>query len=316
MNKISLAFILPVFLMCSSCKKHTSSTVWCSTLYGLTIVNPNFSGIDPASSFGTIDKSTGTISRITTLSGDIHTRQGAYNTFDHCYYVQSATGLYQVNSSGTVKSLSFDGTSWTYFDLQGLVYNQFTKKLYCLKSDISYAANVMEITINDTSYSESSLASTLHNEYWADYVSMTVDNSTGDLYYATADISPSSSIEKYQPGAAAPTLVHSSTTDFFSGLTFNKNDHMLYAIDENDSDVYYFVKIDPSSGSVTKLSALSFRPNTGCFSAVMDPCSNNYIFTSIVDTGNLSTFNLINTSGVQVNQDTIHGVFQGLAITY
>jgi hypothetical protein len=142
---------------------------------------------------------------------------------------------------------------------------------------------------------------------------ITVDNATGDIYYATHD-STVYYVEKYHLGAAASVVVaYSGSVRYSMEMRFNTNDNMLYAMTD-DIMSFEFIKIDPSSGSITSVTTLPWV-NPDYYSATLDQCSNRYFISAMLTgTGsmNRSLLNQLSMSGVVVQTDTTATFYQGL----
>jgi len=313
MKKYTLYFIIFIFLL-SSCKKSKRTT--CSaTLYGFNgILHPSAGGLYDTSTgnFGVINETTGTASTIATFTSLIFTNQGAYNTSDNCYYTLNPSSLVKVSTTGTVTTIPYSGT---YNGFQGLLYNQFSNKLFAMKLNTGSGTGtaLVEIILSGASFTDASPVSTLGTEQFASPVSTTVDNATGNIYYSLSNISSYTfNIEKYAPGATTPVLVTSISDGDIIGLQFNKTDNMLYAIKEDTTGGQQFIRIDPGSGAITAIATVS-GINNEFYSTAIDPCSNQYLVTSMIDTGT-STFGSLTSTGTVTLHDTVAGIIQGMAI--
>jgi len=127
-------------------------------------------------------------------------------------------------------------------------------------------------------------------------------------------------IVKYVPGAGAATTIASGTGRVIVGMNYNINDNMLYAISIDFSGSATapdeFVRISPSTGTVTTLAALSSHEfNSDFYSTGIDPCSNRYILSTLTGTyWGTKTVKQFNMSGTVVQSDTTPGFLGGLAI--
>ena len=314
MKKLLLCLSAVSILLSPSCKKGSSSKTTCtSTLYGFTTPLATMYDTVSACSAGIINESTAAIATSGSFASAVYSNTGAYNTSDNSFYALkiqmggslSGGPLYKV-SGGTVTSLTSSVTG----HYLGLAYNRATSKLDCIFNN-----SLAEITIAGSSFSANALATTLHPIY-CDGVS--VDNTTGDIYVVTGDTS-TYYIEKYHPGAAATSIVASGTGAWFIlGMRFNKNDNMLYAIRENyPASGYDFIKIDPSAGTVSSLSPISFVVNPEFYSATIDPCSSRYVLSSL--TGSFFTGHVLaqfSMSGTLMQLDTTATLYMGLDVNY
>jgi len=299
----------------NSCKKNTNKTTCSATVYGY---NGSWgtSGGYLNTSLGIINPATATATSICTFSSDVYSNQATYNTSDHCYYMFKTGGgsqtLYKISLSGAVTSYSnASGTSIRY---DGLVYSAAANKLYGIKV-VPGSSAIVEISISGSLFTESIVASTIGTHYWASPATCSINNATGDIFYALRNVTVNSwYIEKYHPGASSATLIDSGTNAGILGLRFNKNDNMLYAMQEGAAP-QKMIKIDPVSGTVTSLATLGFVVNNEFYSSVIDACSNRYIVTSSIDTAS-GTFSQLDMSGAVLQHDTVNTIYQGLEVAY
>ena len=321
MNKYLSLSIAAIVLLSVSCKKSsTSRTTSCSsTLYGYTL--PVGSAYyDTACSFGIINESTAAFSILGTFSSCTYSTQAAYNTSDNCYYTfkmtmgdaTSSSSLYRISTSGAVTALTnSSGAAYS-----SLTYNSSTNHLYGISTTLS-GSYLVQITIAGTTFSSTSPVSPVHPFAlygWATADPVTVDNTTGDMYYVTGD-TLTYYIEKYHPGASASTVVASGTGAWdIYGMQFNKNDNMLYAVRQNHpSNTCDFIKINPSTGSISTLAPFSIGINSDFYSTVIDPCSNRYIISTPINMG-IYTVSQLSMTGSVLQFDTTATFYQGLSV--
>jgi len=292
-------------IMVTSCKKTPSSkTTSCtSVLYGY--IGPDFQSMP--CSFGIINPSTGTISGLFTSTVWSTSIQAAFNTSDSSYYVfldyskqyPYYDTLLKMTSSGTVSLLTRSVSDTAIY--QDVIYNRANNKLYCIKD-----GGLAELTVTGSTYSSSATLVESVGEW-------TVDNATGDMYGTGLSSSFATIFIKYQPGTSTISVV--AVDSIFPvkeilGLQFNKNDNMLYAV-RFKLEPCDFIRIDPAAGSITSLASVSFNVNADFYSAVIDPCSNRYIFSSF---GFISQLSMTGTLVHQSSTGATDQLFQGLAI--
>ena len=148
---------------------------------------------------------------------------------------------------------------------------------------------------------------------------MTIDPVTGDMYLQTADTTAHIYyVEKYHPGASSTTVVATVPgTDIFD-MRFNKNDNMLYALQPVTSFITSnFIKINPASGAISTVSSgLVF--NGDFHSATLDPCTNRYIYSTLIPTmsGDMFMLYKLDVLGAIVQHDTTSNSYQGPDVEY
>ena len=310
-----IAITLGLFIIVTACKKNTSNKTTCtSTLHAYTaVMNPIYTGLDTCSQ-GIINMATGSIATAGSFLSIIYfTNQAAFNTSDNCYYIFksvnygigsiSASALYKINAAGTATILTPPDT----FGYSSIAYNSATNKLYCNRN-----GSLAEITIGASSYTATNLVAPIHPFARQLYSpgNITVDNATGDMYYATGDTS-NYYIEKYHPGTTTSTVVASGTNGYILELRFNKNDNMLYAIKAHEQISFDFIKINPTAGTTTTVVVLGLPFNVDMYSATLDPCSDHYILSTIPSL-NLFVVYQLNMAGAIVHTDTTATFYQGL----
>jgi len=306
---------LGLAMVTASCRKHPSgSTFSCpSTLY--TTMTPSHH-----CQFGAINDTTAAFSFIDSISGTdfelgvIPASTGAYNTSDNCYYMFKDGGgnpyfMYRMRLNGAFDS--FTNTKGNVQELESLVYDRAFNKFYCVQFNYGpgMPTGIAEVNISGDSFTTTNMAATIH----AVSGCLTIDNSTGSIYYTSMDSTPSY-IEKYEPGASAPIVI----TNFGHvpqplGLVFNPNDHMLYAIAVTSHTNSNFIRINPTTGQTSTLAPINFPVNAFLTSATIDPCSNTYIISIEKDTFSLGC-NLyqLSTSGELLHSSWTQTFYGGL----
>jgi hypothetical protein len=268
--------------------------------------------------FGNINTSSLISSSSGSVTNSLYSNQATFNTSDNCYYVfeygnTAYTGkLHKITIGGTVTTYTNGGGTQATV---GLVYNPVTNKLYCLQRSVSGVGSVAEVTLSGSSYIVTPIASAPGTAGWVVPTTSTVDNGTGDVYFAMSDATYT--IAKYHPGATSTTVVTSGTGGTYMGLRFNPNDNMLYAIKETPSFTVAdeFVKITPA-GTVSTLATLPFSVNPDFYSTTLDRCSNRYILSTHIGSPTTNVVVQVNMSGTIVQTDTTAGLYQGLDILY
>jgi hypothetical protein len=311
-----------LLLLAASCKKTSKTTASCtSTIHAFTA--PSLGCFLPAPyacSHGIINPSTGTIATAGTFPQALpFTTQATFNTSDNCYYLfQMAYGgynLFKIDAAGVQTTL----TPTDAFHYSAIAYNHVTNKLYSRRNGF-----LVQITAGTSTYSTTALVAPAHP--FADTLAsgaITVDNTTGDMYFLTG-VYPNYYVEKYHPGASATTIVTTVPTGFpILDLNFNKADNMLYAMRiKNDSFNSEFIKINPAAGTYTFLADLGPTINTDIYSAALDPCSNRYIISKFgpgiagPSAGPSCVLLQLNMSGAIVQHDSTATFYQGLDVAY
>jgi len=100
-------------------------------------------------------------------------------------------------------------------------------------------------------------------------ISSTIDPDTHKIYLLSNN--GSNQLSVYY-NAALQNIPVSDNSAAILGLRFNINDHFLYAL--QDTNV---IKINPSTGLITKLCGEPYQLSTSIFGAVIDQCNNQYI---------------------------------------
>jgi hypothetical protein len=297
------------------CKKNTANKTTCSsTLHGFAADSIGMGSIGTCNHI-TINSATGYATSSGTFNGNAtFDYQAAYNTSDGNYYVFKTQNsldpspiLYKIDGSGTVTSLTPVSSSYH----SSINYSQHDNKLYCFKDHA-----IAEVTISGSTFSATTVCVPLHSLVNDPFGAgaMTIDHSTGDIYYRTQTGS-TGYVERYHPGTSSPTVVPTVTDSLF-GLRFNNSDSKLYAIKSNGVD-FRFVKIDPASGALTTFAILNADVNMDFFSAVIDPCSNRYVFSSLINISPLvSVLYQVDMTGTVVQHDTTASFYQGLTVQY
>lgn len=306
--------------------KDQNKTTCFATVYGYNTTDSPVYAPSLTAAFGTVDLATATATSTGTITTSAYSNQGAFNTSDNCYYVfryknyTNTDTLYKITSSGAVTICT--ATSLAY--REGLIYNEFTHKLYCLERHSTGPADIVEVTTSGSSFTTTIVGATTNIAACSSPTSATVDNATGKMYFALTKTNPEVyNVETYTPGSTTTTVLASGTDKLFMGLRFNKNDNMLYAIRENYPSsssapiTYDFVKIAPSSGSVSTIAALPFEVNNEFYSAAINSCSDRYILSTL--TGGAWLYKVVrqlNMSGVEIQTDSVAGFLQGLDVKY
>lgn len=327
-QNLCLAAAICIFLtLAPSCKKDKGEekTTCSSTVYGYNTTGTIASTLSPTATatFGSIDLTSVSGPATGTLSNSVYSNQGAFNTDDNCYYVFK---YYNSGFTSTLIKISTSGAATIYTSTdtlrrEGLVYNQITNKLYCLLGNDGGPANIAEVTISGSAFTTTAVGTTAGIAASASPASSTVDNSTGKMYFALMKHAPEQySVESYVPGSGSTTVLTTGADMRIMGLRFNKNDNMLYAISEDYSSgtaTDNFVKIAPSSGSMSTLSTLSFEINNELYTAAFDACSNRYVFYTLSGAGwSTRVVKQINTSGTVVQSDIVPCMYQGFDVAY
>jgi len=316
MNKCMFVAIATVILL-ASCKKNTPHSTSCSsTLYGYTVSSSALGLMDTTCNFGIVNESTAAFSGATTFLSTVYSNQAAYNTSDNCYFTfktsmgdaTSVSSMYKIAGSGVATTLAnSSGASYS-----SLTYNGATNSLYGISGGY-----LVQITTTATSFFSTNLVTPIHpfSLYgWATADPLTVDNATGDIYYVTGD-TLTYYIEKYHPGASASAVVASGTGAWdIYGMQFNKNDNMLYAVRQNmPGNTYDFIKIDPSTSTISTVTGLSMGLNSDFYSSCIDPCSNRYILSTVINS-HIGILVQLNTTGSILQEDTTATFYQGLTV--
>ncbi|MBC7554987.1 MAG: hypothetical protein H7257_13535 [Taibaiella sp.] len=277
--RLSLLAVAGSFLIVASCKKEKQgNTTPCNTtVYAYRCVDTNYANVYKPCTSGILNTASGSLSTIGSFSAGWYTNQATFNNSDHCYYVFKKLGGYgysneliKINASGAGTSYTNAGTSACC----ALVYNRVINKMYC-STEAGYIA---ELTMSGGTFTTTNLVMPLHTI--GDRLNMTVNNTTGDIYYPTVD-SPSYHIEKYHPGATASVVVATGTGVWeVCGLRFNNNDNMLYAVtDDYPISGSHFIKVNPGTGTITS-TFMNYPVNVDYNSACIDPCANRYILST------------------------------------
>lgn len=320
-NSLTVIAACAMFFLLPACTKEKKTTSCSSDIYGY---NGSGLGTYPTggtTNYGKITPSTGTATTLQTFMATTYSNQGAYNTSDFCYYVfkiyntSHSNTLYRVNASTGVTSLMNSTGVTEQFD--GLVYNNANSKLYCFKGDTA-GPRIAELTIGSTTFTANVVATDPNVGY--SVVSSTANPNTGDIYYEVVAVSGGAylyKIMKYHP-AGTPTVVTSGSGAMLLGLRYNRTTHMLNAVRPNATSwtsASEFVSVDPATGTTTTVSSLPFGANQEFYSAVIDSCTNHYIFSpgSASSTGTLRE---IDAAGAVVNSATTTGEFQGMDVKY
>lgn len=303
-----------LFFACTKNKKSTSCTSQVHTFKG------PMTSADTTVNLATVDLSTMSAPMIGSFNNSTYINQATFNTSDNCYYLfkigssSHTSTLYKINAAGAVTAYTRTDTT----KLEALVYNPVANKLYCLKTGTS--TQVVELVLLGSTFNYTILATTSGVAASSSLATSTVNNSTGDMYFALTRHTSSGtnySIERFAPGSGSTSVIASGTgSKYYLGLRFNANDNMLYALEEDHgaaSTVTNFVKIAPSSGTISSLSTLPWAVNVEFYSTTLDPCNNRYILATPTGVG-WSALKLaqLDMTGSIVDSATTTEVYQGL----
>jgi uncharacterized protein YjiK len=308
--------LMPVVicLLASSCRKQSEVAAVCKTqvFAYYSSMKDSIGGIDPTS-FGTVNMPTFQVADIAQLAGLVYKTPGTYNTLDHSFYLfnysNTQTDLVRISLDGVVTILRKAPTAGVY---DGLFFDPYKGKLFCVQAQASGSA-IMEIVMENTTYSLKKVAPTLG---WANEVcpvSATEDAANGDVYYVTNLPSKKMAIEKYHSGDTVTTVVATDSLRKIAGLRFNKNDNLLYAIREmldTGAAKYELVSIS-KTGKIAHLANIDVQVDINYFSACVDQCLNRYILSTLnkPDNGIISQYSA---SGTLRQRDTTRGLLVGL----
>jgi hypothetical protein len=321
-NRYFIAVACALVILFAACKKDAQKTTSCtSTLYGYNVPHSGIYDTVATRTNGIVNPTTAAISSIGSFSASAYTNQAAFNSSDNCYYVfktRMGVGagyntLYKISLSGVVTTL----TNATPVNCYALTYNRVTNKLYCITVAGTVSA-LAEITITGSAYTTTNLTTGVHTPYANN---TTVDDNSGAVYFTTGDTT-TSYIEKYTPGGSTSSVVATVSGAWaVLGLSYNKSDNMLYAVKmlHYPTGTHYddFLKIDPSTGTVATLSALTFEVNPEFYTACVDPCNSRYIISTLGGTTWMSCYlNQLDLTGALVQHDTTAGFIQGLSVNY
>ena len=320
MKNIVPVCLLIALLATTSCKKNSGNKTTCtSTVYGLnTVISPHLLDTAITYHFGVINEASGSTSASGVVRSVAVSDQGAFSTADNSYYFPSGSSvLYKVSTGGSVTALTYSGSTYTF--VSNIVYDRFNNKLYGFPLDNSLPsapALPQEIVISGSTFSFAGAVPVITAGDSLYTLSATCDDNTGAIYFAqSTGTSGVFNIGKFMPGSAAAATI-ATGSGYIMGLRFNTTDNKLYAITYAPSGPpYCYIRIDPATGSVSALSTLSFAINVDYFSGAIDPCSNQYLLTTLVDTAHCS-YSRLNMSGALVQHDTVAGVFQGITVNY
>jgi len=316
-------FSLVLSVSCKKDKTEASKTTCASSVHGFTLPLTTPASYSGSCTHGIINPSAPSITSSGSFPGTVvFSQKAAFNTTDHSYYAFGgatiATTLYKMDAAGAVTAFAPPDTIWN----SGLVYNNVANKLYCIRG-----GKLAEITLGASSFSATPVLTPLHTfiTSFAGPASITVDRSSGDMYFSTKDAT-NFYVEKYHPGAASSSIAASGTiaypgwSDFFaiSDLCFNNSDHMLYGLRYKDSTSFYFVKVDPSAGTVTNVADIGHIVNPDFHIAALDACTNTYILStrSTGSSGLTCDIYQLNMSGTIVDHTTPASFYQGLDVEY
>jgi len=339
-NKLALISTLALLQLSTSCKKGTNTgtairnqpvttttTVPTSppcktTLYGYTTTaNSTYDSISNCK-FGIVNSAKATISELGKFTSSLILNNAAFNSQDNCYYTfttsanwagsdRSAAPLYRIATNGSVTALENSDSKSRY---TGITYNRITRKLYCMKKD-----SIVEITVLGNVFYTTNLVKTSYPFAR----SFTTDVSTGDIYYVTID-TPASifHIERYRPGTNAPVSIATGSGSTFnvnpSNLCYNENDHLLYGTSATIPKGFYFLKIDPNTGTIERIGYHNFYLNPFFTSACIDPCNNRYVLSTILDHWGVKPLSCIllqlSMTGEAIQTDTTTTFFTGLTV--
>jgi hypothetical protein len=313
-------------ILIAGCKKPAAKETTCgATVYGYRVPASAVFDTVTTSYLGVVDPGTSAISTIGSFNTCAYTNQGAFSSSDNCFYnfktyMGSETGtgiLYKTDLSGAVTTLH-GPADWH----RNITYNKATHKLYCITGTATSPFVLTEINISGTTFTTTPAGTSVHPFF----TGSAADDLTGNIYHVTGDTG-TFYIEKFTPGSSTLTVVASGTGAWdILGLTYNKNDHMLYAIREaytaSAGANYHFIKIDPATGTTTTLSTLSFDVNREFYSACLNPCTDRYIISTVhqINSGTMPFphffVNQLNLTGTLVQNDSTADFIQGLYVNY
>ncbi len=304
-----------VMLCAISCKKpDTPTAVACKTVFfgynGIYSTKPD-SVAD--CTFGIINRQTASSSTLATFLNTVYAGQGVYNTSDKCYYAfrYFSTGnpiLYRVNLEGVVTELKNFTANFRY---EGLVFSRFDNKLYAFqKNKGSVGVALCQIIIKGNEFSTVDVMKHIGWVASDAYISATVDNATGNIYY---NVGAGKTYNVYcrHPRDSVTIVIAQSTKSYLLGLCFNPNDNMLYGI-KQDTTKNSFVKIS-LTGAVTTIDTLPFTPKRSYYSACIDRCANEYIISGKI-TNTTGYLIRVNMSGSIISRDTTQGIFHAITV--
>lgn len=306
----ALLVLAAVFTGCTkpASKKTTCTSTWHA--YSTPLAGSYFS----SSHYGIINQSTGSISSFGTFIGNPYfTRQGAYNSTDHSYYLLQNDTLFKMDASGTVMTYAPADTS---HHCASVLYNAFDHLLYCQMRSGS-TSTLSKISMSAGFYSTTLVVTPAHNLSNQLYSpsNIAVDNTTGDMYLLS-NVLTTCYVEKFQLGATSTSVVASATLPYpILEMRYNHNDSKLYAITLNaDTATFGFLKIDPSAGSISHVANIDSFINVDFYSASFDACSNHYVISTT--SSGIFTYRLfeLDLTGNVVHTDTIASMYQGLTI--
>ena len=318
---ITTSLIVLTSISFANCKKSNSKKTSCvSTVHAYSaVINPLDTSVVYACSHGILNLSTGGIATSGTITTSmLFTNQGAFNTSDNCYYVfqnagysnASASLLYRVDASGATNMLVPADTG----RFVSLTYNEFTHKFYCIRNGA-----LVELNTTSTTYTTTNLVTPVHPFLPQPFspTNIAVDNATGNMYYATTD-SVNNYVEKFNPSGASSAVIASGGSGSILEMRYNSNDNMLYALNTHAatySESVDFIKINPSTGTITTIVVALAPLNPDQYSATLDPCSNRYLLstTAMVPVGpGPYILRQVNMTGSIIQTDTTVALYQGL----
>ena len=317
MNKHIIYTVIVILFLSVSCKKKQEISSTCpSQLYGNSSSYPYASTINSfKSNIGILDLSTNSFASYTTIPFLNSDRQSCFNPDDNCYYMFQTYGanskmystLYKIDADGSITGINAMDSS----QYSSLIYNQKLHKIYCIGNN-----KIGEVSIDGALFSIKNTTGPIRS-FIQNSASITVDNTTGDMYYITGDVRYATNgffIEKYNPANSQPVVVAGINALYWETyrpweLCYNKNDKMLYAVKYPlVISPATIIKIDPSSGSNTGVYVLGYF-DTVLSSSCVDPCNNRYYLSMGIPYTHNSFLYKFDLSSNTVTKDTLKDVF-------
>lgn len=311
-----LAGICFILTMVSCSKPFNTTEKECkSMLIGYKAVLVSKADSLPECIYGAISKNVSLYSQISTFPNTANTNQGAYDTATHCYYVFGSTYptkrtiLYKIDLEGQITTLTNNSL---YLKYDGLLYSRFNNKLYAFRRNKGASGvSVCEITVSAKEFSAKEIIKDMWGIPVNATVSSTISNKTGNVYFRLGTDS-THELYRYSPVETQVKLLLKENNLQLFGMCYNAKDNMIYCM-KQDSLKTHFVKIS-TDGKTVVIDTIPFRPDPEYFSAVIDLCDNEYIFTGKVNNTNGYIIRL-NMNGTLLSKDTTAGILQALTIT-
>lgn len=321
MNKFCIAALSILALASCHRKDKDPITPVCSyKLWGAYTPAIRITDTASAGEFGPVDTVGGHLSAVS-IFNSAYSKQGAYNNADECYYTfKTVKGSY----TGRILCRVTAGSSVSYLDnassvkdssYQAITFNKVNSKLYCLYSDT--ANKIGEVTISGSTFSVAQVAQLQDKN--TIFTSLAADNNSGALYCLSGDINKTY-IDKYVLGATSMTRVCTLPFGWESvmGLRHNVNDNKLYLTRITTSGTSAEIgKIDPSNGQYSVLVNIAGYMDREYFSAVIDPCHNEYVLSTRTGVGWTSqVYARVRLADGVVYKNSTGGIYTGLDVQY